>query len=84
MNQTSTQETINETANADTLAFPFAHGTESGKWIVENGLSKKEWFSATILSGLVSKYAITNVHDQQVLAQMAVELADSLLKELEQ
>lgn len=47
-------------------------------------LTKREYFAAMILQGLVSKYNMNAPQDQATLSQMAVELTDEFIKHLNQ
>ena len=47
-----------------------------------NGLTKKELFAKEILCSLLSKYSLNNPEDQNTITQLSVELADTLLKKL--
>ncbi len=49
---------------------------------VETGLTKREYFAAMIIQGLTAKYNLKAPEDQQILSQMSVELADTLITEL--
>jgi hypothetical protein len=57
-------------------AFP---ATAPGMDCTTAGLSKREWFAGMALTGLISQVNMPN----EVYAQMAVGIADKLLKELE-
>lgn len=45
-------------------------------------LTKREHFASIALQGLLTKYSLNKPEDQQLVCQMAVELADSLIVEL--
>lgn len=65
---------------ADDLAFPVAeHGSVASD---AAGLSKREYFAAIILQGLVSKYTMNNPEDQFTISKMSCELADEFIKHL--
>ena len=48
------------------------------------GLSKREYFSAVALQGLLMKYGENNFSRRDSMAEIAVGYADALLKELEE
>lgn len=48
----------------------------------KTGLTKREYFAALALQGLLTKYSLNTPSDQKVICQMAVELSDSLINEL--
>jgi hypothetical protein len=64
-----------ERTNDDRAAFPYS--LQAGK--MATGLSKREWFAGMALPGLISQVNMPN----EVYAQMAVGIADEILKELE-
>ena len=45
------------------------------------GLTKREYFAGLVLSGVISKFA-TITDREEVIAKIAVNMADALLKEL--
>lgn len=47
------------------------------------GLTKREHFACEAMNALLSKYALNGPSDQNTVAKMAVQMADSLLEELE-
>ena len=47
-----------------------------------NGLTKRELFAKDILCGLLSKYSLGKPEDQNIITQLSVELADTLLEKL--
>ena len=47
-----------------------------------SGLTKREHFAVMALQGLVSKYTMNDPEDQKTICKMAVELSDSLIKQL--
>lgn len=47
-----------------------------------NGLTKREYFAIQALNGLTAKYTLNSPEDQHTLAQLSVELAETLLTEL--
>lgn len=47
-----------------------------------NELTKREFMALEIMKSLLSKYALNKPQDQQTLSQLSVELADTLLNEL--
>lgn len=47
-----------------------------------NELTKREFIATEFMKALLSKYALNNPQDQQTLSQLSVELADTLLIEL--
>lgn len=65
----------------NTTAFPMVMETATAE--VERGFSKREYGAFMIMQGLCSKYSLNKPEDQQVLAQMSQELADTLLIHLE-
>jgi hypothetical protein len=64
-----------ERTNDDRAAFPYS--LQAGK--MAEGLTKREYFAAAALTGLISQ---VNMPDE-VYARMAVGIADELLKKLE-
>jgi hypothetical protein len=56
-------------------AFPYS--LQAGK--MATGLTKREWFAGMALTGLIQQVNMPN----EVYAQMAVGIADKLLKELD-
>ena len=48
----------------------------------EKGLSKREYFASMAMQGLITKYNLKTPEDQQIIAQLSIELADSLITEL--
>lgn len=47
------------------------------------GLTKREYFAAMAIQGLLTKYSLSNPGDQEIVAKLSVELSDELLKQLE-
>ena len=47
-----------------------------------NGLTKKEYFAIQILSGLASKYTLSTPEDQEILAKLSIEMAETFINEL--
>jgi len=47
-----------------------------------SGLSIRQQFAATAMQGLISKYYLKTPEDQDIISQLSVELADSLIKQL--
>lgn len=45
-------------------------------------LTKREIIALHIFNGLVSKYTLNNPEDQETISKMAIELADTFIKEL--
>lgn len=74
-----------EHTNANSAAFPCEQGTDpNGSWnqTFEPGLSKREYFAAIALQGILSNSA--EFDDRyKTYAALAVEYADELLKRLE-
>jgi hypothetical protein len=66
---------MGEEPNTET-AFP---ATVPGMSCTTAGLTKREHFAAAALTGLISQVNMPN----EVYAQMAVKIADEILKELE-
>jgi hypothetical protein len=48
----------------------------------DTSLTKLEFFTIMIAQGLISKYHLTIPSDQQTIAQLSVELAKSIIDEL--
>lgn len=46
------------------------------------GLSKREHFASMFLQGLISKYSLQKPEDQDLVSKVAVELADTFIKTL--
>lgn len=62
------------------LAFPLGER----EYEMENkGLSKLEYASIHIMSGLAAKYSLNKPEDQETISKMAVELANTLFDILE-
>lgn len=74
------EKTIEQRAKENGISTAFAADAET---CTGAGLSKREYFTASIIQGLVSKYHLNNASDQTIIAKMAVELADELLLQLE-
>lgn len=74
--------------NADRAAFGHVAMTESNGWH-EQGLTKREYFAAMAMQGLLSNSAVnTLLSDDKAMqriqiAETATECADALLSELE-
>jgi len=51
-------------------------------WKESKGLTPRAYFAGQYAIGLASQYKINRHEDKQILAQMAVELADALIAEL--
>ena len=47
-----------------------------------NGLTKREYFAIQILSGLASKYTLNSPTDQETLAKLSIEMAETFINEL--
>lgn len=47
-----------------------------------NELTKREFMALEILKSLLTKYTLNKPEDQKTLSQLSVELADTLLIEL--
>lgn len=56
--------------------------SENGIKAYNPPLSKREYFAAMILQGLVSKYTMNKPDDQFTISKMACELADEFIKHL--
>lgn len=72
--------------NANSAAFPCEQGTDpNGGWnqTFEPGLSKREYFAALALQGILSSMN-ENTYSPITAACDAVAVADELLKRLEQ
>ena len=73
--------------NADRPAYPIVISEEEaitgltkiGKY---DGLTKREYFSAVALQGILMKYGENNFSRRDSMAEIAVGYADALLKEL--
>ena len=76
--------TMPEPIRLHDTAFPLqgfavdASGAFSNQLILARGLSKREWFAAMALCGLMSDPEI----DTDVAARMAIDAADSMMKAL--
>lgn len=46
------------------------------------GLTKREYFASMFLQGLISKYSLQKPEDQDLVSKVAVELADTFIKAL--
>lgn len=67
-------------------AFPFAGGDQSNPddRFIESGLSKLEYIAAMMAQALVREYTATNRPIvTEIVNRKAIEIADSLLTELE-
>lgn len=64
--------------NGNKIAFPNGLNTDEDF----NGLTKREYFAGLAMQGL-SVYASNGKPDFTMIAKMSVELADELLKQLE-
>lgn len=69
-------------------AFPFHYSCENGDSTHQDGLTKREYFALHLLSGLCIQ-AIPGSHNtcesqKRELVPHAIELADELLKKLEE
>jgi len=63
------------------LAFPVTTNADTDTEFHE-GMNKREYMATHILTGLIAKYNLKEPADQQIVSQMAVELADSLIEQL--
>jgi hypothetical protein len=45
-------------------------------------ITAREHFAAMAMQGILAKYTLRTTEDQQTIAQLSVELADTLIKEL--
>ena len=67
--------------NKQTIANDSIHNSEQG---VQDGLTKREYFAGLAMQGLCANYLRENITgwDVNTYAKESVELADALLKEL--
>lgn len=83
----------NAKSTADESAFPVAtHDTEGRTGVIEYGLTKREYFAAMAMQGLMTKdYIKLNLSEQNVydgwqsvemVAKLSVLMADALLSAL--
>ena len=70
-----------QTNGNDKIANPFARLTDDSYVNYEVGLSKREYFSAMAMHGLMANSAVINNSDE-ILAKYAVNAADALIAEL--
>ena len=67
-------------------AHPLAPLQNGERWdasIDTTGLTKLEYFTAAALNGLAAKYTLKEPSDQNTIAQMAIELAQTTLATME-
>jgi hypothetical protein len=50
---------------------------------MQSNLSKKEYIATALMQGLIEKYTLERPEDQEILSKLAVELAETLILELE-
>lgn len=68
--------------------FPLVEWTQSKDtgevtdYGVVPGITKREYFGAMVLQGLVSKYSITRPSDPETLSDTALKVADAFIKAL--
>lgn len=67
--------------NKRTTAFPIP--TNSSFPTLQTGLTKREYFAAAALAGLLQRVRLDAPSDQAIVAQLAVEIADETLTQLE-
>lgn len=48
----------------------------------EKGMTLRERYAGLAMQGLLSKYTLNNPEDQAIVAQLSVEMADSLIESL--
>jgi hypothetical protein len=46
------------------------------------GLTKREYYAGLAMQGLISKYTLKDHEDQKIVCQLSVELAETLITEL--
>jgi hypothetical protein len=46
-----------------------------------SGLTKHQYIAIAVLQGLVSKYTMNTPEDQQTLAKLSIELADTFIEQ---
>ena len=73
--------------NAEQSAFPIqrvvsGHGEDYWETPERPGLTKREYFAAMAMQGLISKERFIDGEDLTKLPRMAVEFADALLTQL--
>lgn len=70
--------------NKDTSAFPGKSEHGFKEYVNETGLTKREWFAGMALQGfLANKWSIEGNYSTEQRAEMAIQLADEILKQLE-
>ena len=50
--------------------------------VADLGLSKREYFIAMAFQGLLTKYNLKTPEDQEIVAKLSIELADTLIREV--
>lgn len=75
-----------ENKNQPAFARPFSEDRNSGDrpehYWPSDWLTKREYAAIQLAQGLTTKYNLKEPGDQEIIAKMAIELADSLFTEL--
>jgi hypothetical protein len=66
--------------NINDTVFPMT--MEAFQLQAQIGLTKREYFAAIALQGLLTKYTLNNPEDQQIICKMAAELSNELINSL--
>lgn len=74
---------ISLTENKNKPAFPTLFEDEHGQQGAVGGLTKREYFAALALQGILAKTGIS-IYDVKIVSTMAIQNADELLKQLEE
>jgi len=69
--------------NATQNAFPFQGDTSDSKMETNYGLTKREYFAAMAMQGLITAFDKDAILTKFELAQRSVVYADELLKQLD-
>ncbi len=75
--------------NSEKLAFPYVFNDPNFKMVIQEGLTKREYFAGLAMQGIVSNQQfLNNLIEKQtplevLVSKACVEIADELLKQLE-
>ena len=64
--------------------FVFPISPKEGDWEQELGITKREYFAAMAMQGLIANAPINNLSNYKEGISLAIEWSDELLKQLEE
>ena len=64
--------------------FVFPISPQEGDWEQELGITKREYFAAMAMQGLIANAPINNLSNYKEGVSLAIEWSDELLKQLEE